>query len=78
MVVAKTVGEAVEVEDAGGLTVNPKACGEYTGVDGATPPLQLGGVHDAVMDPPPAAGKLTEPTLPNKLLEDADVVTDGG
>src|SRR5215472_4512257 len=33
------------------------------GLDGTTPPLQLGGVHEAVTEPPPTAGELTVPTL---------------
>src|SRR5215469_18982554 len=42
------------------------------------PPLQVGGVHDAVTEPPPIAGELTVPTLPKTLLEVPATLTDVG
>src|SRR5215471_9404417 len=42
------------------------------------PPLQLGGVQDAVTEPPPIAGELTVPTLPKTLLPVPATLTDVG
>lgn len=47
-------------------------------MEGIIPPLQLGGVQDAVTEPPPTAGELTVPTLANTVLVAPETLTDVG
>jgi hypothetical protein len=48
------------------------------GIEGTIPPLHVGGVHEAVTEPAPAAGAVTLPMLPKDVLVPPVTPTDAG